>query len=687
MKTLNKLAKFYGIQTKYRSAFGTMVLSPADSIAEALRAMGVELRDYKNEKEVLLHLRNRIIELNKRTVEPVLVAWNGELRGFEITLPEGEEPDCIELYIELEGGGAVKRAIERQEMRVLKRGLYGVEGFRKIKIYCIVNLPYGYHKITITTNNCERTARLISAPIKAYQPNGKVWGLFAPIYSLRSNNDMGIGSFIDLLRLAEKVNALGGSIVGTLPIYPTSIYIDGEYSPYKPMSRVFLNEIYVDLNRLDVIQDLENKELLAADIRNFVKEKLQSPENMKSVYYNKVAENKRQIIEKILLKYLLPNGIFGDGQGSVLERFILEHPLAREYAEYMAALELEKNFRSSNSICTTVKFSPPFLYYVSGQYLAFRQLEWVKRRMKEMGVMLYLDLPIGIHIRSFDLHRYKGIYSEKATIGAPPDPVFADGQDWGLPAPLPDKLRESLYAPFVEAVRFAMRFADVLRIDHAMGLHRLYWIPRGKKPTEGVYVRYRAEEMYAILSLESHRNKTVVVAENLGTVPSYVNRSLRKHGILEMYVLQYEAYSKKIRKPPKYSLASLNTHDMPPFLGFITGEDLVERGDVSKRSLQLRREAVMRLLKTLKVRRSTPNLERDLITNAIRHLAASDAILFVIGVDDLLLERTPHNIPATDRPMNWRKRYPKAIDEIFSDAEVLNTLREVTELRRCKKQR
>jgi 4-alpha-glucanotransferase len=195
-------------------------------------------------------------------------------------------------------------------------------------------------------------------------------------------------------------------------------------------------------------------------------------------------------------------------------------------------------------------------------------------------VELYLDMPLGAHGDGYDVWRYRELFALGASGGAPPDPVFTQGQDWGFAPVHPQRSRERGHAYLRAYLRHHLRHAGMLRIDHVMGLHRLYWVPRGQPASQGAYVTYPAEEVYAMLSIESHRHQAVIVGEDLGTVPPEVSRSLKRHAVGGMFVAQYEFClpPKPVLRPvPRNVVASLNTHDMPPFHAYWRGLDIEDR--------------------------------------------------------------------------------------------------------------
>jgi 4-alpha-glucanotransferase len=273
---------------------------------------------------------------------------------------------------------------------------------------------------------------------------------------------------------------------------------------------------------------------------------------------------------------------------------------------------------------------------------------------------------------------------------------FTKGQEWGFPPMHPDGAREGGYGYFRASVAHLLRHAGALRVDHVMGLHRMYWVPPGLDARSGVYVRYRPEELYAILALESHRAGAAIVGEDLGTVPPYVRAAMARHGVLRSYVLQLEVLAKGgLRDAPRASLASLNTHDMPPFRAFWDGmdiEDRVARGllDVREARAELRERARQRrvLSDALAGRRLLRGRgPKAVALAATRFLAQGPSALMVVAVEDLWGETEPQNRPGTgaDQP-NWRRKAERRTSSLRSDRAIAGTLEEVDRLRRGRTQ-
>jgi 4-alpha-glucanotransferase len=315
-------------------------------------------------------------------------------------------------------------------------------------------------------------------------------------------------------------------------------------------------------------------------------------------------------------------------------------------------------------------------FYASSQQIIAEQLSETSAELTARGQQCYLDLPIGCDADGFDTWKYQDLFAHTVQCGAPPDLLFTQGQAWGLPPMVPDAMRRSGYEYLRGVISHHLSLADILRYDHVIGLHRLYWVPDGFAARQGIFVQYRAEELYAILSLESHRARSVIVGENLGTVPRHINAAMARHGIYETYVLQYEIpwdASHPVRPAPKRSLAGLNTHDMPTFAGFLEGKDLKIQEDLGIRdhdgvieALKERGRQIELLCRQLETEGLLAPEDRDpghLYRACLALLASGRAKYLVINVEDLWLETEGHNVPGTPTG-NWQRRLVRSIDEL-----------------------
>jgi 4-alpha-glucanotransferase len=313
-------------------------------------------------------------------------------------------------------------------------------------------------------------------------------------------------------------------------------------------------------------------------------------------------------------------------------------------------------------------------YHLFSQWIAQEQLQSLADKAAAQGQMLYLDLPLGLHSDSYDVWNDRQSFVRGVAGGAPPDPVFTKGQNWGFPPMHPEAMRLNGYQYVIAYIRNHLRFARLLRVDHVMGLHRLYWIPNELTGDKGVFVEYRAEEFYAILSLESHVQRAGIVGENLGTVPPEVNAAMVRHNIRQMYVVQYEVASEparpKLPPVPSNCVAGLNTHDMPPFRAFMEGTDIEDRLDLrllDEKAARLERQQRALMKRKLRAFRAT-----------VEFLAGSKADIVLVNLEDLWGEVLPQNVPATnqERP-NWRRRFRRSIEQIRRSADIAEELSHV----------
>ncbi|MBV9464123.1 MAG: 4-alpha-glucanotransferase, partial [Verrucomicrobiae bacterium] len=301
----------------------------------------------------------------------------------------------------------------------------------------------------------------------------------------------------------------------------------------------------------------------------------------------------------------------------------------------------------------------------------------------------YLDLPVGVNHDGYDVWKEKNLYALDAAAGAPPDALFTSGQNWGFPPLHPAALRAQGYRHFIAYLRNHLRFAGVLRIDHLMMLHRLFWIPKGMEAKDGVYVKYRPEEYYAILALESQRARSLLIGENLGTVPPEVTPAMERHAIQQMYVVEYEAANPHLtglRAPPANSVASLNTHDMFPIASFWEGHDvpyreklgLIRGDDVARErgESERRRGVLTDFLRRDGWLKGEAWGTREILKALLAFLAASPARLVIVNLEDLWLELNPQNVPGTWREHpNWKRRLRLSLEQFAGDAAVIEALK------------
>jgi 4-alpha-glucanotransferase len=488
--------------------------------------------------------------------------------------------------------------------------------------------------------------------------------------------------------------------VATLPLL--AAFLDEPYdpSPYVPVSRLFWNELYLDVGRIPELKGCPSAEaLLASDgVRREIEALRASP----VVDYRRQMAVKRRVLEELARSFFLD----ASGRSADFRRFLAAHPEVEDYARFRATGERQRAPWPSWSrpLCDGVLREEDYderarRYHLYVQWVAHTQIRALSEHSTRAGVSLYFDLPLGVHPYGYDVWREREAFVLRVSGGAPPDVVFTQGQDWGFPPLHPEAIREQGYRYVIACLRHQLRHTSLLRIDHVMGLHRLFWIPKGLEPRDGVYVRYPAEELYAIVCLESHRHRASIVGENLGTVPAYVNASMARHGLQRMYVMQYELAAGPrhvLRAAPHDSVASLNTHDMPPFAAYWEGLDIVDRlrlgllDPAGARIEQENRRSLRPALERFLERQGwltgdSPGLA-PLLQACLRFLSASPARVVLVNLEDLWLEREPQNVPGTrEERLNWQRKARYAAEAFREMAMVVDPLREIADLRRRKK--
>jgi len=322
------------------------------------------------------------------------------------------------------------------------------------------------------------------------------------------------------------------------------------------------------------------------------------------------------------------------------------------------------------------------------QWLADEQLQSIADG--NGGAGLYMDLPLGVNSNGYDVWRERQSFAVGVTGGCPPDIVFPNGQNWGFVPLHPEGIRNDHYRYVIDYLRHQVKKAKVLRIDHMPSFHRVFWIPPGGDASDGVYVRYHAEELYAIFCLESTRHQTMLVGEDLGTVPPEVPVSMARHNFHRMYVVQYELKpdgTSALPEPPASSIASVNTHDMPPFAGFWQGRDIDERcnsGLLARESLDDEYRGRDKLRMALRHFLNAEALPDDGLDAAdvyracLAELRDSPARMLMINLEDLWQETQSQNIPSTSgESLNWRRKARLAIEEFCREEAIRVLLQEV----------
>ena len=699
MGPLGRLARAYGVQTAYFDIDRRRVTASPPAILAVLRALGAPLEKPEDAPDAL---REHEQARWRRPCDPVVVAWEGGTGTLGVRLPRAISDGRIGVRLRLEDGSV--RALPCDLSRFPAAQEKEVEGERYVMkaVDLPENLPWGYHNLTVETRGKTMGTLVVSAPRKAYRPGegagGKTWGVFLPLYALSSGKSLGSGDLSDLSSLMEWVSGMGGNVVGTLPLLPAFLSEPFNPSPYAPASRLFWNEFYLDVTRVPEFA-------VCAPAR----ERFSSPEFRAEVDslrtgplvdYRRGMALKRKVIEELALSFFSGND---PSRREAFREFLADNPEAEGYASFRATGEGQQAPWPAwpaplrdGAITSKDYDEKARKYHLYAQWVVGEQFHAMSKRFRERGEALYLDLPLGVSYDSYDVWRQRALFVLDVSAGAPPDDFFTQGQDWGFPPLHPVRSREEGFRYFRECLRHQFRHAGILRIDHVMGMHRFFCVPKGFTAREGTYVRYPAEEMYAILSLESQRHEVRLVGEDLGTVPSYVRPAMARHGLSRMSVVQFGLSpnpAHALQAVPAGALGCLNTHDMPPFASFWEGRDiddrlalglLDEKGSREERKMRSRvKGALAAFLRRRGWLTGSESGVEEVLAACLSFLAGSRAGVVIVNLEDLYLETNPQNVPGTseERP-NWLRKTRHGFEEIREMPQVIRILREVDRLRK-----
>lgn len=564
-------------------------------------------------------------------------------------------------------------------------------------VICLADIPCGYHQLRIQGSDV--VTSLIVTPGRCWLPeefgNGEgAWGISLQLYLLRSARNWGIGDFTDLAKFATLAAGHGCDVLGLNPLHQMFPDDPECASPYSPATRYFLNILYIDVEAIPEFADSRAaKALLRSD---GFKRSLENCRSADLVAYDAVTTLKMQAFRIAHAEFGLNASTerrrrfleFVRGAGENLETASLFQVLRSHFVQRSAANAdwrcWPEAFRSVTS-CQVREFAKShsgeieFLNWL--QWIADQQLAAAKEVAIRAGMRIgfYRDLAVGCDRTGSETWAKPADFMVGAEIGAPPDILNPSGQNWGLPPFNPLGLQEHGYSPFIDLVRANMRHAGGLRIDHVMGLQRLYCIPQGLPASEGAYVSYPVADLMGILALESHRHRCFVVGEDLGTVPEGFRELMSEANVLSYRVLFFEQAGEAGRflppeEYPRLAVAVAGSHDLPTLRGWLTGKDielkerlkLYSSPEETASQLAMREQERAGVLEILGL--DGPATEEVFSRAVHRFLGNTNCALAMTQLDDLLDEYEPVNVPATstEHP-NWRRKYSTPIEDLIAD--------------------
>jgi 4-alpha-glucanotransferase len=474
----------------------------------------------------------------------------------------------------------------------------------------------------------------------------RVWGWAVQLYALRSRDSWGAGDFADLRRFARWSRRQGASVMLLNPLGAQVPTVPYQPSPYYSSSRRYLNAVYLR------IEEVAGSERCAAELEP-LRTAAQALNSQRLTDYDKIFELKSKALELVFKAAPKPRGLtkWVNEEGDALSDFATFNSLAETLGPNWRSWPAGLRQPDGDEVATRRQQLAERVAF--HQWVQFHLDIQLERAAKEIG--LIADVPLGFASDSFEAWRWQHLLAPDMRIGAPPDEFFQDGQDWGVPAFDPWKLRAARCEPFVDAIRSAARHAAGVRLDHVMSLFRLFWIPTGMKASQGVYVRYPANELLALLAGESRRANAFVVGEDLGLVEPSVRRRLHARNALSFRLLWFEPSAPS--RWPRDAVAAVSTHDLPTVAG------IWNLSEPEHRLHGLRQ----RLIDVTRVPDRTTALQVALTAYGV--LARTRSRIVLASLEDALGVEERPNVPGTTTEFpNWRLALPVSLEEIEKSA-------------------
>lgn len=521
------------------------------------------------------------------------------------------------------------------------------------------DLPYGYHLL----RRDDEELLLIAAPPRCPRPVERAWGWAAQLYAIRSQHSWGIGDLADLAELAAWSRGLGAGFLVLNPLHAVAPLLPPEPSPYFPSSRRFRNPLYL---RPELVPGAGGVALEAAAAE------ARSLNAVRLIDRDRVARLKMAALEA-LWDSRQPDPRFDAyraERGQPLQDWVTFCVLAEHFGGPWREWPTELRRPGGAAVgAFATDHSHRVAFHAWLQWLLDEQLDAAAQQLP-----LIADIAVGFDPHGADAWTWQHLLATGATVGAPPDTFNASGQDWGLPPFVPWRLQQARLAPFIETIRAVLRHAGGLRIDHVMGLFRQWWVLPERGPAEGAYVRYPADELLAIVTLEAHRAGAVVIGEDLGTVEPEMPRALAARDMLSYRLMLFEGTDASAY--PELAMAAVSTHDLPTIAGLWSGADLQQQ---ARSGLVPDPGGLAQLRAPLATLGSPTSQVRSVILAAHARLAEAPSLLVAATLDDALAVEERPNMPGTVSPTpNWSLALPRSLEEIEADpfvAELAAVLR------------
>ena len=666
---LDALAHAYGIvPTRTGFGSGTRATSEATVVA-ALAAFGI---DASSPEKVEVALAHRELDPWRRVLPPTIVVRQGHSKDVPVHVTHGD-PVTLHLHLDPEAGGGLSNPEQVEhfaEPREVDGRLVGRAMFQLPH-----DQPLGWHVLEAEGPSAQARATVVVVPQRLelpgfLAPDRSAWGFMAQLYSVRSRASWGVGDFADLAELGWLAGRSGADFLLVNPLHAAEPNVPMTPSPYLPTTRRFVNPLYIR------VEEITETAYLSAAERSLV-EWAGEPAKARNEDSGPIDRDVAWAAKKDALETVFAAGrsagrqaqldAFRAEQGQGLEDFALWCALSERYDGDEWPPEAHLGTPGIDEL--RVELAGRVDFYCWLQWVADLQLGAAHRAAKDGGMRIGImhDLAVGVHPEGADTWALGDALAEHVEVGAPPDMYNQQGQNWSQPPWRPDALERTGYAPYREMLRTVLRHAGALRVDHVIGLFRLWWIPTGMAATEGVYVHYDHEALVGILCLEAHRANAIVIGEDLGTVEPWARDYLAERGVLGTSVLWFETSDDGGLRPPeeyrRLALSTVTTHDLPPTAGYLAEEHvtlrerlglLTEPEPIVRAAARREREGLLAMLRERGLLGADPS-ERQVVEAMHRLARRAPSALFGVALVDAVGERRTQNQPGTDTEYpNWK---------------------------------
>ncbi len=668
---LLRLAGAYGVVPDHWDFHGQHRRASTATLQGVLGALGVDASSPERVDLAIAHVEDMPW---RRVLPPVLVLRQGRQSHVPVHVTHG---DPVEVWIELDpevGGG--RREVAQADVPVDPRTVDG-RLVGRATFTLPTDLPLGWHEIVAEGPSASAHSPLVVTPSRLELPEAlrdkRAWGLMAQLYSVRSRASWGVGDLADLAEIGWLAGReLDADFLLINPLHASEPTVPLTPSPYLPTTRRFVNPLYIR------VEDVREAGYLSSADRTLVEwaaePVLAMDDDAGPIDRDAAWTAKRAALEVVFAAERSAArqaafDAFVAQEGAGLETFALWCALAEKY-EGLTGWPADALDPSSALVADLrVELAERVQFHMWLQWVADEQLATAQRAALDGGMALGImhDLAVGVHPEGADVWALGDVLARGATVGAPPDMYNQQGQNWSQPPWRPDALARAAYKPYRDMLRTVLRHAGAIRIDHVIGLFRLWWIPEGADSADGAYVRYDHEALIGILALEAHRAGAVVIGEDLGVVEPWVRDYLSDRGILGTSVLWFERDMHGAPLAPEHYrplvLATVTTHDLPPTAGYLAGEHvairerlglLTEPVTVVRAAALAERDEMLGVLRDRALVGDDPS-EREIVEAMHRYVMATPSVLVGVSLADAVGERRAQNQPGTDQEYpNWK---------------------------------